>query len=143
MTSTPTITTNQDGSAARTALAVLLAAAASAIAVAVIAAIAHAAGVRHDFKPLTPGSFLPLTVLGVLAGGVGWHSVRRRAAQPATVLRRLVPAVVILSLVPDIALGIGGGQPGTTWVGVAALICMHIAVATTAVLIFRRAMPLR
>lgn len=143
MISTPTITTDHDGSAARAAPAVLLAAVASAIVVAAIAVIAHAAGVRHDFKPLTPSSFLPLTILGVLAGGIGWHIVRRRAAQPAAVLRRLVPTVVILSLVPDVALGMSGGQAGTTWGGVAALICMHFAVAATAVLIFRRVLPLR
>lgn len=143
MTSTPSSAVDPAGRAARAALAVLVAAVACAIAVSAIAAIAHAAGARHDFKPLTPAAFLPLTTIAVLLGGIGWQIVSRRAAQPAAVLRRLVPIVVLISLIPDIALGVSGGQPGTTWGAVAALMCMHIAVAAIAVAVFHRMVPVR
>lgn len=142
MASTPAPTADPAGRVAKTALAVLVAIVAAAIAVSVIAAIAHAAGARHDFKPLTASAYLPLTTIGVLAGGIGWQIVRRRAAQPATMLRRLVPAVVLVSLIPDVAVGVSGSQPGTTWGAVAALMCMHVAVAAVAVAVFRRVMPL-
>ena len=125
------------------ALAAGLAAAGSAILDAIIALIARAAGVSHGFQPLWPSSYLPLTVLGVLAGAIGWHIVRRRAGNPIAVLSRLVPAVVVLSLIPDIAVGVGKSQPHTTWGGVMALMLMHLAVAAAAVPVYQRLMPLR
>lgn len=127
--------------AARFAGAVLSAAAISSVADAAIAALAHAAGASHQFKPLTPAAFVPLTVIGILAGAAGWHLVRRRATNPTVLLRRLVPIVVAVSLVPDVALGVGGGQPGTSWTGVSALMAMHLAVAAVTVPIFRRLLP--
>lgn len=130
-------------SASRTALAVLVAVVGSAITVTVIAALARSAGASHAFKPLTPSAYLPLTTIGVVAGGIGWHVVRRRAARPAATLRRLVPTVVLVSLVPDIGVGISSGQPGTSWGAVTALMLMHVAVATIAVAVFQRAMPAR
>jgi hypothetical protein len=141
VTNTSTASTPTGVRAARTALAILAAAAASVVVVAVIAAIAHAAGARHDFKPLTPGSYLPLTVLGVAVGGIGWQMVHRRAARPVAMLRWLVPGVIVVSLVPDLAVGISGSQPGTTWGAVAALMVMHLAVASIAVPAFQRLMP--
>jgi hypothetical protein len=80
--------------------------------------------------------------LGVLAGAVGWQIVRRRATRPAAVLRWLVPAVVALSLIPDIAVG-AGSSPGVSWGAVSALMLMHLTVAATAVVVYRRFMPLR
>jgi hypothetical protein len=123
-------------------LAAAVAAVGSAIADTVIALIARGAGVSHGFDPLWPSSYLPLTVLGVLAGAVGWQIVRRRAGDPAAVLRWLVPAVVVLSLIPDIAVGAGHSKADTTWGGVAALMLMHVAVAAAAVPAYQRLMPL-
>jgi hypothetical protein len=118
--------------------AVLLATATSSVIDAVIAAAAHAAGASHHFRPLTPTAFVPLTLIGVLAGAAGWQIVNRRAKDPRAVLIRLVPAVVVASLVPDIAVGTNGSQAGTSWTGVAALMVMHVAVAAVAVSVFRR-----
>jgi len=108
----------------------------------VIALIARAAGASHDFKPLWPSSYLPLTVLGVLAGAIGWQIIRRRATRPAAVLRWLVPTVVVLSFIPDIAVGAAGGSPGVSWGAVSALMLMHLTVAAVAVAVYRRLMPL-
>lgn len=107
-----------------------------------IALIARAAGASDSFQPLWPSAYLPLTVLGVLAGAIGWQIVRRRAKDPAAVLRWLAPTVVALSLIPDIAVGIANNDPGVSWGAVAALMLMHLAVAAVAVPIYRRFMPL-
>ena len=127
---------------AAVALSTLVGAAAAGLTTTAIALIARAAGASHDFRPLTPGSYLPLTVLGVLAGAIGWQIVRRRATRPAALLRWLVPVVVALSLIPDIAVG-AGTSPGVSWGAVSALMLMHLAVAAVAVAVYRRLMPLR
>jgi len=123
------------------ALSTLVGAAAAGLTTTVIALIARAVGASHDFKPLWPSSYLPLTVLGVLAGAIGWQIIRRRASRPAIVLRWLVPAVVALSLIPDIAVG-AGSSPGVSWGAVSALMLMHLALASVAVTVYRRFMPL-
>jgi hypothetical protein len=101
-----------------------------------------AAGASSDFRPLHPSSYIFLTVAGVLAGAAGWAAVRRWSRRPATVLRRLVPAVVAVSLLPDVALLLTGAQPHTTGAGVAALMAMHVVTAAVAVPIFARTLPL-
>ena len=125
------------------AFAILVGAAGAGIATAVIALIARAAGASEDFQPLWPSAYLPLTVIGVLAGAIGWQIVRRRAKDPATLLRWLVPTVVVVSLVPDVAVGFSDSYPGVSWGAVAALILMHLAVAAVAVPVYRRFLPLR
>jgi hypothetical protein len=133
-------------SAGRTVGALALAAAAtsvgSGIANTVIALLARAAGASNDYRPLWPSVYLPLTVLGVLAGAIGWQVVRRKAGDPAAVLRWLVPTVVALSLIPDIATGLVHSEPGISWGAVAALMLMHLAVAAVAVPVYRRTLPL-
>jgi uncharacterized protein DUF6069 len=106
----------------------------------VISAIAHAAGVAHSFSPLQPATFTALIVVGVLAGGLGWQLVRTRAARPGRLLSRLVPAVLLLSFIPDLLIGITHGLHAT-WGGVAALMCMHVAVAAAAVASYSLFLP--
>jgi hypothetical protein len=121
-------------------LAVAAAVVVGALGTTVVAGIAHAAGVSHSFSPLHPGTYIALIVLGVLGGAVGWQLIRARARQPAKLLRTLVPAVVILSCIPDIAIGIAGGFHAT-WGGVIALMAAHVVVATTAVASFATLLP--
>jgi len=109
---------------------------------AVVAAIAHAAGASGDFKPLQVMAYGPLTVFGVLLAAAAWAVIRARSARPARLLRTLVPVVVILSLIPDIQVGVSGSQAGTSWGAVAALMVMHVVVAAVAVPAFRRLLPL-
>ena len=124
------------------ALAVVVAAVVSGIANLAIAMIALAMGASDEFGALHPSAYLPLTVIGVVAGTAGWQIVSRRADNPAGVLRWLVPVAVLVSLVPDLAIGFAGG-PGVTWGGVAALMLMHVAVAAVAVPVYRLFLPLR
>ena len=144
MTATSSSSRTTEGrTVAAVALSTLVGAAAAGLTTTVIALIARAAGASHDFKPLWPSSYLPLSVLGVLAGAIGWQIIRRRASRPAAVLRWLVPAAVALSLIPDIAVGAAGSSPGVSWGAVSALMLMHLAVASVAVTFYRRLMPLR
>ncbi|MEO6085351.1 MAG: DUF6069 family protein [Umezawaea sp.] len=141
MTTTPNSTVRTLGALAAAA-ATATAAIGSVLANTVIALLAHAAGASPDFQPLQFGTYLSLTVVGVLAGAVGWQVVRRRAANPAALLRRLVPAVVVVSLVPDVVIGFDDTYPGVSWGAVAALMLMHVAVALVAVPVYRRFLPL-
>lgn len=136
-------TTSSTGrTAGALALAVIAAAAGANVANTVISVIARGAGASDDFQPLWPSSYLALTVVGILAGAIGWQVVRSRATDPAAVLRWLVPAVIALSIVPDVALGVAASSPGVSWGGVLALILMHLSVAVVAIPIYRRFLPL-
>ncbi|KUN29322.1 hypothetical protein AQJ23_00605 [Streptomyces antibioticus] len=109
---------------------------------AVVAAIAHAAGASHDFQPLQFSAYAPFTVFGVLVGAAGWAIVRARSAHPSGLLRNLVLGVVILSLIPDIMVGVSDSQPGTSWGAVVALMVMHVVVAAVAVPAYHPLLPL-
>jgi len=123
-------------------VAVVTAVAVGALGTTAIAAIAHAAGVSHSFSPLQPGAYIALIVLGVLGGAVGWQLVRNKVAEPARVLRTLVPVVVVLSFVPDIAIGVSGSDHAT-WGGVVALMAAHVVVAAAAVTSFATFLPVQ
>ena len=138
---TVTSTTSAGRTVAAVVLSIVIGATGAGLTTTAIALIARAAGASHDFKPLWPSSYLPLTVLGVLAGAIGWQIIRRRAARPASVLRWLVPAAVAVSLIPDIAVGAAGTSPGVSWGAVSALMLMHLAVAAAAVTVYRWLMP--
>jgi hypothetical protein len=84
-------------------------------------------------------AYAPLTVVGVLAGAVGWALVRRRAADARSTLRTLVPVVVVLSFVPDFGLLITAMGD---LVNVAALLVMHLVVAAVTVAAASRLLPL-
>ncbi|GMA86824.1 hypothetical protein GCM10025868_20740 [Angustibacter aerolatus] len=77
-----------------------------------------------------------------MLAAVGWYLVGRRATAPRRLLTRLVPAVLVVSLVPDVWLGVSRAIPGTTWGAVAALAAMHVVVAATAVSVLTRFAPL-
>ena len=117
-------------------------AAVAAVLNAVVATAAHAFGASHDFQPLQPSAYVPFTVFGVLVSAAAWAIIRARSSRPARVLRVLVPAVVLVSLVPDIMVGAGDSQPGTSWGAVVALMVMHLLVAAVAVPAYQRLLPL-
>lgn len=104
---------------------------------AVIAQLALAAGAPDDFRPLKASSYIFLTAVGVVLGAAGWAVVRKVSKDPQALTRRLVPAVVVVSFVPDFLLFGAGGA-----LGVAALLVMHVAVAGVAVAAYRKVMPL-
>ena len=98
-------------------------------------------GVSAEFLPLTPGPIALWTVIGVLVGAAGWRLIVNRSARSGAVLRALVPTVLVLSLIPDVALLVTGATPGTTVAGVVSLMVMHVVTAAIAVTAYRRTMP--
>jgi Family of unknown function (DUF6069) len=107
-----------------------------------IAALAHATGASEDFGPLTVGAYVPYTLYGIIAGTIGWAVIRWKAQHPAKVLRWLVPAVVALSYIPDLAMFfVPDLAPGANTVGIIALLVMHTVVAVCAVFALRLALP--
>ena len=138
-TTTPTVAATRPASAKTIAAAGLAAIAAALVGNTLVAQVALAAGASEDFQPLTPGAYGFFTVVGVIAGLVGWVLLRRRA-QAADTLRWLVPTVLVLSLVPDIAVGFSDRE-GVSWGAVAALMVMHVVVTVAGVASFRRFLP--
>src|SRR3954453_9039196 len=76
---------------------------------------------------LNAASYLPATVLGFLLGTAGWLLIGRRAPKA---LRVVVPAVLVLTWVPDLLLL----TAGATAANVAGLMLMHLVVTTAVVL---------
>jgi hypothetical protein len=114
----------------------------------IIAAVAHAAGASADFRPLTLAGLLPPTIVALMIALVVWELVRWRAADAAAVMRWLVPVGLVVSWLPDLALGTThriatGPVPDTTWGEVVVLMAMHVFGAAIAVGIFSRLLPLR
>ena len=113
----------------------------SLLSAAIAALVSGVATIPPGFTPFTPG-YIPLITLGDAVALVGWLLVRRKAASPASVMRALAPAAVLVSLVPDVLLGITKFEAGTTWPGVAGLMAMHLAVAAVAVTSYAKLLPL-
>jgi uncharacterized protein DUF6069 len=108
----------------------------------VIATLARALfDIPAEFRQLTLPVYGFLTVVGAIAGAIGWHLVATRSRNAAGTLRVLVPTVLVLSLIPDVILLVTGSQPGTTTAGVVALMLMHVGVAAAAVPAYRRFIP--
>jgi len=129
-------------------LALVAAVGASLIVEVGIAALAHAAGASADFHPLTLAGLLGPTIVALMIALVVWELVRWRAADAVAVMRWLVPVGLVVSLLPDIALGTThriatGPVPDTTWGEVVVLMVMHVFAAAIAVGLFSRLLPLR
>ncbi|ANY08626.1 DUF6069 family protein [Pseudonocardia sp. HH130630-07] len=120
-------------SPARVAVAIVLAAVVASAGNVVVALLVGVIQGRH----LNPSGYLLYTVLGVLAGVVGWTVVRAFVPRPAAVLRVLVPAVVLISFVPDLQLFATDMSP----VMIVGLMVMHVVVAVPTVLALRRVLP--
>lgn len=82
---------------------------------------------------------LVVILLASIIGAVGWTNVRRRATSPRALIRVLAPLVLVVSLVPDVLLGVGGAA---SWGAVAGLMVMHVVVAAITVTVFTRLLPL-
>lgn len=121
----------------RIALSVVVATVVASVVNTVISLVAQALGADATIiMGLSPAFYVAFTLVGTLFGAVGWVVIRRRSAAPATLLRWLVPTVVLVSLVPDLLVGLTYG-----W-GVLGLALMHPVVAVAAVAAYRRFLPL-
>ena len=108
----------------------------------VISAIARGPlGASDDFVPLSPSPIVMWTMLGAIIGAIGWLLIVNRSARSRTLLSALVPTVLVLSLIPDVALLVTDSVPGQTTSGVVALMVMHVVTAAIAVTAYRKAMP--
>lgn len=143
MTDTTASTVAPRPTAARAALLVAAGVAASALAAALLSLLGLALGADPTFAPLQPPAYLTFAILGALAAIGGWVLVVRLVRSSARVLRALVPALVALSLIPDVVLLLTGFIPGATPTGVVALMLMHPSVAAIAVLVGSRLAPAR
>ncbi len=107
----------------------------------VVALAAVAAGARADFAPLTIAVYAPFTVVGIVAGYIGWRIVRRRASSPRRVLTVLVPVLLVLSFAPDTIALIVGFIPNGSVTGYVGLMMMHVVVVAVGVPVFARLAP--
>ena len=131
----------QTASVPRTAVLLIAAIAVAGAANTIIAFTAIAVGASSSYAPLNPPVYLAFTVVGVLVGYLGWRIIRSRVANPARVLKVLVPAVLVLSWIPDVVLAITQFIPGTTLTGALALGLMHAVVVAVAVPVYARIAP--
>ncbi|MET8996819.1 hypothetical protein [Amycolatopsis sp. NPDC004169] len=79
---------------------------------------------------LAPAAYLPATALGLLLGSIGWFVIARTAPHA---LRVVVPAVLVLTWVPDLLLF----AAGATAANVIGLMLMHLVVTTALVTALR------
>ncbi|MGR6963127.1 DUF6069 family protein [Geodermatophilus sp. URMC 61] len=149
MTSSPAVTTPSapestapSGARHPLAAAIAVAAVGSAVVNSVIAAIARGPlAASPDFQPLIAPVVLMWTVVGTVVGAIGWRLLTRRSAHPARLMHRLVPTVVVVSLIPDLLLLAADSMPGTSVPAVFALMAMHVATAAVAVPAYQRFLP--
>jgi hypothetical protein len=128
-----------DTSALRVALGVVAAAVVSIIVNTGVALAATALSPNGTRMGLVVVAYAPLTVIGVLAGTLGWAAIRRYSARARSTLRVLVPVVVVLSFIPDLGLLFSGTADA---INVAGLLVMHVVVAAVTVTTASRTLPL-
>jgi len=115
--------------------------------IAAIANVAVSALVRgpfdasDEFVPLTPGPIVLWTTVGAIIGAIGWRLIVTKRTNSGALLARLVPTVLVLSFLPDLALLATDTMPGQTTAGVLALMVMHVLTAVIAVTAYGEAMP--
>lgn len=136
-TSRPPVSTHRRSRVIAVAVAVVIAIAACTA----VAYTALAVGADSSFAPLRPAIYAPFAAAGVVAGYLGWSIIAQRAARAAVILRILVPALTVLSFVPDVVLLVTGFIPGTSPTGVVALAVMHVIVVAVVVLLCLRVAP--
>lgn len=119
--------------------AVGLAAVVAALANLGIGTLARSVTSVPQFVPLWPVVYIPFTFFAMAVGAIRWEAIRRNARRPTELLRWLVPTTVVVSFIPDVVLYF------VTSVGVvpiAALMSMHVVVATVAVPVYAWVLPI-
>ena len=122
------------------ALTLAVAAVVAVVANSIVALAGLAAGANSAFAPLMLAVYGPFTILGIVAGYVGWRVVRR-SSRALLLLRVLVPVLLVLSFVPDAVSLLLGFIPGTTVTGFVALMIMHPIVVAVGVPVYQRLAP--
>jgi uncharacterized protein YacL len=115
----------------RLLLAGLVAAVISVIATVAIRAITVSVEtIPSAFSPLHTSSVVFLTIVGVIGATVACLTLNAVATQPVAVFRRVVPAALALSFIPDAAIWLSHSYQHTARAStVVPLLVMHIVVA--------------
>ena len=97
----------------------------------IILAIAKAAvDVPDRFTPLQPGSVAFMTILGTALATSFFTALRSRVADSVATFRRLVPVVLVVSLIPDVLIWAGDAYDGAARAEtVLPLMAMHLGTA--------------
>ncbi|WP_375401740.1 DUF6069 family protein [uncultured Amnibacterium sp.] len=140
-TTTTRTRTGTTAAASRIALAAVVAAVLTSVVNAAIALIAVALGATAT-PPLTPAIDIAFSVVTSVAGAIGWTIVNRRAADPRRVLKVLAPALLVVSFIPDIALG-AATAAATGIAPILALALMHVTTMAIALTVYARLLPLK
>ncbi len=121
-------------------LSTVLGGAVASIANAIVAFAGLSAGADPSLPGLTPPAFITLSVLGVLVAAIGWTIVGR-ARSAKRILTVLVPVLLIVSLIPDVALALTATSAAVVTAAVT-LGIMHVVTVAVAVPVFRTFLPL-
>ncbi|MFJ5984771.1 DUF6069 family protein [Lentzea sp. NPDC092896] len=133
------MTTETKAGTGKVVLGVVAAIVVASIGNAVVSYLAQALGADPNaVEGLKPQGYVVLTALGVIIAAIAWATIRKRAKDPARTLGKLVPIVVVVSFLADVPVFF---LPGSSVVGVLALMVMHVVVAAVSVPIFRRVLP--
>ena len=108
----------------------ITAAAALAINLAIWTAATAIVDVPDRFTPLTPGAVGFLTIIGVAAAAALYRILLSRSQNPLLTFRRIVPAALVVSLIPDALIWATGAYEGAaTAETVLPLMLMHVGAA--------------
>ena len=89
-------------------------------------------GLSSEFPPLAAGAIAMFTAVGVVGAVVVFALVARFSSRPITLFRRIALAVLLLSLLPDVAM-LFSGEPGATPAAVVWLMMTHVVAAAISV----------
>ena len=86
--------------------------------------------VPDGFTPLRPGSVVFLTIIGVLLAAGFLQLLAGRSPRPVETFRRIVPAALVVSLIPDVLIWASGAYAGAAEAQtVLPLMAMHAVAA--------------
>lgn len=109
----------------------------------IIALLAVAAGADPAFGPFGLGFTAGYSALGILVGFLGWPAIRRWVPRPARAVTVLVPALTVLSFIPDLGFFDPASEAGAGPIAASALMVMHVVVAAVAQPTYQRLAPVR
>jgi hypothetical protein len=122
-------------------LSVLAAGVLAAIVNVIIGIAARAAGADSALGGMSVPAEISFTIIGVLIGAAGWAFIRRVAKRPGRVLAVLVPLLLVVSFIPDLAIG-AQLSTAAAWTAVVGLVIMHVVTIAIAVPVYRRFLPI-
>ena len=118
-----------------------LAAAAAIVANVLLRALAIALfDIPSAFEHLALRAVILSTLAGIIAAGLAYAVIARRAQDPARTFTIVAVAALLLSLLAPLSIGLQDPPeyPGTDAASVGTLMAMHVVAATIAIVVFSR-----